>query len=172
MTQQPGPVPAGTPAPVAPGAPATGESGRLWKYLAIFVGMSILLSAIFAVIDSVIGGSVSGVSALVPFFAAATAVDAFVKRHLRVLTPAEKWWLIWWSFGITVAWAVVVGGTVLAASGYAGQIWDEMGVWLPILLVIGAAVSFLAIWAGYAWWPRRSLRNRTRYLERQAAKRR
>lgn len=143
--------------------------GPLWKYVGIFVGLSVLFYVIFLVVDELIGGSSSVISILAPFFAAMAAVDSFVKTYRRVMTPAERWWLIWWSFGITVAWSVVVGVVVTAVVGDAAVI-AELGMSLVVLLVIGAAITFLMIWLGYTFWPKRALKNRLRYEERQAAK--
>ena len=179
MTDRPEPEPTdstsrtpGVPAAAGYAAPA-GVS--LWKYLGIFAATMVGLSLILAIIEEVLDTSVTGVSMIVTIVAAMTAVDSFVKANLRVLEPSEKWWLIGWSFAVALLWSLLVGLVVLVvvvASGDGAGLWDELGVWLAVAVVIGVVVSFLLIWFGYAVWPKRSLRNRLKYLERQAAKRR
>ncbi|MFT4199910.1 ABZJ_00895 family protein [Gordonia sp. (in: high G+C Gram-positive bacteria)] len=145
----------------------------MWRYLWWFLGASIVMNIVVGILGAVIGGSGLGsVSMLVPYFAAMLTADRFIGDHLRVPTRDEKWWLIWWSFGVTVAWAVVAGGILLLASGGdPGGFLDEIGVGaLAAIAAVTLIVSFVLLLAAYSFWPKRSLRNRLRQQERLAAK--
>ncbi|MFT3660550.1 MAG: ABZJ_00895 family protein [Gordonia sp. (in: high G+C Gram-positive bacteria)] len=146
------------------------ESGPLWRYLGVFTVASIGFSVVFALITMLFGGASSSVGFLVPFFAASVAIDSFVKRRRRVPESAEKWWLIWWSYGVTVV-LNLISLSAFWFSEEAAAIDDGMGT---VLLIVGAfavVFAFAVVWAAYSFWPKRALRNRLRYEERQAAKR-
>ncbi|MCK0439098.1 ABZJ_00895 family protein [Gordonia alkaliphila] len=150
------------------GLSVPGGKISLWKYLGIFVGVAVLASLFMAMLESLLDTDVAFVSLLVPLFAVMTAIDVFVKDHLRVPTNDEKWWLIWWSFGVSVAWSLVV--LVVLVLMYDDAFLSDMPGILTVALVVGVVLTFLVIWAGYAGWPKRALANRHKYLQRQAAK--
>lgn len=174
MTATPNPPPTSgdqfTPLPGA-GAPAADPPApvSLWPYLGGFVAAVVGFSLVLTLVEELLDTSLSGVNMLVPFFGAMVVIDQFVKKHDRVPDSRESWWLIWWSFGISVGWAVLVL-VIFAAAGWLDGVGDLLGIWWPILLLLGAALTFLMIWLGFRIWPKRSLANRRKYLERQAAK--
>ncbi|MFT3900692.1 MAG: ABZJ_00895 family protein [Gordonia sp. (in: high G+C Gram-positive bacteria)] len=143
----------------------------LKKYLWWFVGISVGMNILIGILGSVIGGSgLGGVSMMVPYLAAMTAVDRFVNDHHRGPNDDEKRALVWWSFGFTILWSLVGGALVLLALRDTSFV-HELGVgWIVGIVVVTSLIAFLMIWATYTFWPKRALRNRQRLQERLAAK--
>jgi len=132
---------------------------NLWKYLGWFALSAIGMTLVYALISELLSmdsGS-AGFSMLVPFLATMFAVDRFVKDHDRVLERREMWWLTLTSFAVTLIWSGVALLVMLAAGMFDG-LGDQAGL-LLVALAIGVAISFLLVWAGYAWWPKRTLAN-------------
>ncbi|GED96321.1 hypothetical protein nbrc107697_03600 [Gordonia crocea] len=142
----------------------------MWKYLWWFIGGAVGLSILWAVMDAILpgdsGGTTTAGGVLVPFLSANIAVDRFVANHMRVPDKAERWWLVLWSFGALLAWSVI-GFVVLAVLGVFEGV--DTGVF-AVILVVAVAVTFLSVWGGYAFWPKRVLRNHERQAQRRATK--
>lgn len=142
---------------------------NLWKYFAWFAGSTVVMGVLFAVI-SMIAPSVNtgAVGMLVPLFAANFAVDNFVKDHGRVLNSAEKWWLIWWSFGFSLLLSALTLAAAFASDEFPGA--DGMGWFIPAVAIVTIVLTFALVWFGYAWFPKRALRRHQKIAERKAAK--
>jgi membrane associated rhomboid family serine protease len=141
--------------------------GSLWKYVGWFVVGCVLMTAVWVVIDLIIGGSGIGVAGVVaPFIGAYFALDHFLADHGRVPDASEKRWLIWASFGVTLVWSVIVGVVSLLVAGRDAV--DDVGAGVVGGIAVAAILlTLLMVWFGYSFWPKRVVRNR----ERQAARR-
>ena len=142
----------------------------MWKYVWIFlaysIGLGLLLGLIETIFDLDTGG---GVSLVIPAISAMAARDKFIADTLRVPTKDEKWWLVWRSFAVSIAWSLA-STAVFAAIGWldwAGEI--STGLWIGIA-VFALVFSFLFILGGYTFWAKKSLENQIRARERKAAK--
>ncbi|MFZ2510249.1 MAG: ABZJ_00895 family protein [Gordonia sp. (in: high G+C Gram-positive bacteria)] len=149
------------------------SAGPLWKELGAFALALIGFSLLWGGISSLLDIDSGFISLMIPFVAAAMAIDSYVRTYQRVPSQAEQWWLIWWSFGVAVLYSVLAFLVIAFAIGlgdtFAG-IEELGGGILVILATVGIAVEFLVIWASYRFWPKRSLKNRLRWQEKQAAK--
>lgn len=140
---------------------------NLWKYLAWFTGAIIVITALYTFLDAVSSRGGSGLGLLGPLFAAWIAVDRFIKDHHRLPDDQQRWWLIWWSFAVSVGMGVV-GLVVMTVTGDLATMVEVLGAgWLAGLLGLGLALTFGAIWLGYGWMGKRALRAHQRAEERK-----
>lgn len=122
-----------------------------WIYFGLYLAISIILTVIGLFIN--IG---SGPSIIVPFAAAVSTGQFFMKDHLRAPDAAEKKCLVWGSLAISWGVSVIALLVILAvikATGEDISQFTEMassGVFLAIMLVMLILV-FLISYAMTSW---------------------
>ncbi len=121
-----------------------------WIYLGIYIAISILIMVISAFIE--IG---NGPGIMVPFIAAMTTGQYFVKDHFRIPDAAEKKRLVWGSLAISWGASIIVAVIFVALQAIVGdlsslkQMVSSGGFMLIMLLIL--AVVFLISYAMTSW---------------------
>ena len=122
-----------------------------WIYLGLYLAISMLLTVIGTFIN--IG---AGPSIIVPFAAAVSTGQFFMKDHLRAPNDAEKKRLVWGSLAITWGVSVIALLVILAVIKATGEDMSQFtdmassGVFMAIMLVVLILV-FLISYAMTNW---------------------
>lgn len=123
---------------------------------------------VFGIIGTMIDGT-AGVTAIIPFFAAAVAAERFIADRRRAPNPAERNWLLAWSMAITVVLGVLGAALVVLS---APDVFGDAGLlgWLAIACAVILLVNFGLMYLAYGWLAQRSLAGLIRREQRKAAR--